>query len=175
MPRSAYLVILGLGVLGLWLWQGESAQEVVRDTDNPSTTDTPEDESDAQRPLTPEERSAYFAAVNRALHERIVVYKGRLRINGSLLGNPMFGVAYVPIPLVSVQCDHIFGVQFRGPGAEGDEVSPASMSLIGFKSQAEDRALQETVMDASDSEDLLDEVCRMVIDELDRLSAEPQR
>ncbi len=174
MPRYAYFVILGLGLLGIWLWQSESIQDAARDTLSPSTTNSPESESEAQRPLTPEERSAYIAAVNRALHERIVVYKGRLRIGGGVFGDPLFGVEYVPIPLVSVECDFL-GVRVRGPGAEGGEVSPASVSLIGFFSPVEDHALQATVMDASDSAELMDEVCRMVIDELDRLSAQPRR
>ncbi len=102
MPRYAYLVILGLGVLGLWLWQSERGQDVVRDTLSPSTTDIPENKSEAKRPLTPEERSAYMAAVNRALREGLVVYKGRLRIGDGAFGS-LFGVDYVPIPLISVR------------------------------------------------------------------------
>ncbi len=174
MPRYAYFVILGLAVLGLLLWQGEGIQDVMRDILSPSTTESPESETEAQRPLTPEERSAYIVAVNRALRERMVVYKGRLRIGGDLLGHPVLGVEYVPIPLISVQCDRFFGVQIKGPGGEGDEVGPASMSLTSLFSGDIDRALHKIVMEASDGQELLDEVCRMVIDELDRPSLQPR-
>ena len=51
--------------------------------------------------------------------------------------------------------------------------SPASMSLTNLFSTDTDRALHETVLDAPDGQEVLDEVCRMVIDELERLSAQP--
>ena len=35
--------------------------------------------------------------------------------------------------------------------------------------------LHATIRNASDGAEVLDEVCRMVIDELDRLSAQPRR
>ena len=47
------------------------------------------------------------------------------------------------------------------------------MSLTNLFSTDTDRALHETVLDAPDGQEVLDEVCRMVIDELERLSAEP--
>ena len=175
MRRYAYFVILGLGVVAIWLWQSESGQDVARDNLSPSTADSPESEPEAQRPLTPEERSAYIAAVNRALREGLVVYKGRLRLEGR------FGrVEYVPVPLISVGCGGLFDdVEVRAPGGGGeggfgDEyLSPASMSLTNLFSTDIDRALHETVMETSDGAEVLDEVCRMVIDELERLSAEP--
>ena len=173
MPRYAYFVILGLVVLGVLLWQSESVQDVSRDTVSSNTADSPESEPEAERPLTPEERSAYIEIVNRVLRERILVYKGRLRISDDLPENLAFGFEYVPIPLISVRCD-LFGVQIRGPGGEGDEVNPASMTLIGLGmglGMGLDPALQMTVIKSSDRLELLDEVCRMVIDELDRLSS----
>ncbi len=174
MPRYAYFVILGLGVLGLWLWQSESVQDVARDILSASTTDSLESESEAQRPLTPEERSAYIAAISRALRERIVVYNGRLRMGSG--SSWLFGIEYVPIPLISVRCNSLFGggLEIRGPGGDGEGVSPASMSLSDFLS-ADQLRLHRTVRNASDGAEVLDEVCRMVIDELDRLSAQPPR
>ena len=88
------------------------------------------------------------------------------------------GGKYVPVPLISVRCGGLRDdVEVRAPGGEGgfgDEyLSPASMSLTNLFSTDIDRALHETVMEASDGAEVLDEVCRMVIDELERLSAEP--
>ena len=83
------------------------------------------------------------------------------------------GYECVPIPLLSVRCNRYFGVEIRGPGSEGGESNPVSMTLAGPFTDL-DPALQEAVMEASDSEDLLDEVCRMVIDELGRLSSAGQ-
>ena len=84
----------------------------------------------------------------------------------------MFGVECVPIPLISVRCENLFGdVEVRGPGSEG----AASMSLPSLFSTDIDLALHETVMKASNGRELLDEACRMVVDELDRLSAQPRR
>ena len=103
----------------------------------------------------------------------MVVYKGRLRLGGEVYDSPMFGFEYVPIPLISVRCEEFLGVEIRGPGGEGEEIGPASTSLISLFSMDTDGALHQTVLDASDGQEVLDEVCRMVIDELDRLSAEP--
>ena len=102
MRRFSYFVILGLAVYDVWLWQGESIQRMMGDNVSPNTNDGSEGESETQRPLTPEERSDYIAAVNQALREKMVVYKGRLRLYG--FGGPLFGVDYVPIPLISVHC-----------------------------------------------------------------------
>ena len=171
MPRFAYFVVLGLGVLVLWIWQSERGQDMARDTLSPGTTDTPESESEVKRPLTPEERSAYIATVKRALREGLVVYKGRLRMfSDDWRDEPV----YVPIPLISVQCYSYFeGVKLLGPGAEvmGESFStaPPSWRLTKLFSTDIDRALHETVEKASDGTEVLEEVCRMVIDELDRI------
>ena len=47
------------------------------------------------------------------------------------------------------------------------------MTLIGLLSGDEERALQDAVESASNTEEVLDEACRMVIDELDRLLEQP--
>ena len=93
-------------------------------------------------------------------------------------GDLLFEVEWVPIPSVSVRCD-LWGVELRAPGGDGETgdgwVSPSSMSLISLFSTDIDRALHETVREASDGAEVLDEVCRMVINELDRLSAQLSR
>ena len=208
MRRITFIVVLGLVLLGLWLWQG--SQNVARDAllDLKSVAGrlvkseaeriaemTPEELREAQqqsydelrraneleppRPLTPEERAAYITAVNQVLHERIVIYKGRLRLGDERVAD------YVPLPLISVSCDSLPGSDYivlRGPGSLGQtedrrgnyimSLGPVSLNVHDLFTE-EERLLKETVWSSLDAAELHDEVCRMVIDELDHLSAQP--
>lgn len=173
MPRYVFPVILGLAVLGFLYWQNEGVQDLSPDALNAQVAQEAEKEPENLQPLSPKDRQAYLTAVKRAFREEVVVYRGRLRISGGVFGHPFLGVEYVPIPLISVRCDGFFGVEIRGPGGEGETVSAPSMNLIGMFSGDEEQALQDVVKNASNTEEVLEEACRLVIDELDRLIEQP--
>ncbi len=46
------------------------------------------------------------------------------------------------------------------------------MALIGLFDDDDKRSLQQTVDDALDGAEFMDEICRMVVDELERLAAQ---
>ncbi len=58
-------------------------------------------------------------------------------------------------------------------GRSPDRGDAVVMAFTKGQDNAGWQALHETVLDAPDGQEVLDEVCRMVIDELERLSAEP--
>jgi len=199
---------LGLILLGLWLWQGSRdvarhtlldfksvAGRLVKSEAERIAEMTPDELREAQqksydelrrtneleppRPLTPEERAAYIAAVNQILHERIVIYKGRLRLGDERVAD------YVPLALISVSCNSLPGSNYivlRGPGSLGQtkdqrgnnalRLGPPSLNVHDLFTE-EEKLLNETVWSSLDAAELYDEVCRMVIDELDHLSARP--
>ncbi len=165
MPRYTYVVILAAAVLGFWMWQGENIREGLLDNDD---TATAQPETEIGRALTPAEKSAYADALKMAIHERVTVYKGRVRLSAGLLG----GTVYVPISIISVSCETFFGISLKTPGSEGEEAAPFEMVLVGLFDSDNEEELQETVDDALDGADFMDEMCRMVVDELERLAAQ---
>ena len=166
MSRFAYIVALGFAVFAFWMWQSEDIHEIMFDSD---TTAANQPEAETRQPLTPTEKSAYADAIKTAISEKLEVYKGRLRLSADILG----GTVYVPISLISVSCDTLYGVALKAPGSEGGEAAPVEMALVGDIFDSDDNwSLQATVDDALDGAEFLDEICRMVIDELERLAAQ---
>lgn len=161
MPRYAYMAILAVAVFGFWLWQDENIGEALLDNDD-ITADQPK--AEIRRPLTTAEKTAVAEALKTAIHERVAVYKGRVRLNAGILG----GVAYVPISLISVNCESFFGIALS---SEGNEIAPNEMILVGPFGDGDDEELMEIVDNALDGAEFMDEMCRMVVDELDRLAA----
>ena len=165
MPRYTYVAILAVAVFVFWVWQGENIRGGLLDNDD-TATDQPEAET--RRALTPAEKSAYADAVRTAIREKVAVYKGRVRLSEDILD----GTVYVPIPLISVSCGTFFGVALMAPGSEGEQASPVGMVLVGLFDEDNEGELQETVIDALDGAEFMDEMCRMVVDELERLAAQ---
>lgn len=166
MPRYAYLAILAFGALALWIWQGENIGERWFGSDR-ATADQPEGEDEIRRPLMPAEKSAYANAIKAAIREKVMVYKGRVRLSPGILG----GTVYVPISLISVSCETLFGVALKTPGSESEQAAPVEMVLVGLFDDNEEGDLQATVDDALDGAEFMDEMCQMVVDELERLAA----
>ena len=167
MSRYTYVVILAVAAFVVWVWQGENIRERWFGSDR-ATADQLEGEAETRRPLTLAEKSAYADAIKTAIREKLEVYKGRLRLSAGLLG----GTVYVPISLISVSCEEWFGVVLEAPGSEGEDVAPFGMVLVGLIDEDNEGELQETVIDALDGAEFMDEMCRMVIDELERLAAQ---
>ncbi len=167
MSRYTYVAILAAAAFVVWVWQGENIRERWFGSDR-ATADQPEGEAETRRPLTLAEKSAYADAIKTAIREKLEVYKGRLRLSAGLLG----GTVYVPISLISVSCDTLYGVALKAPGSEGGEAAPVEMALVGDLFDSDDNwSLQESIDDALDGAEFLDEICRMVVDELERLAA----
>ncbi len=165
MPRYTYVAILAVAVFVFWAWQDENIREGLLAHDD-TATDQPEAET--RRALTPAEKSAYADAIKTAIRERVAVYKGRVRLSEGIFG----GTVYVPISLISVSCETYFGVVLKTPGSEGGEAAPFEMVLVGLSDDDNEEELQETVDDALDGAEFMDEMCRMVVDELERLAAQ---
>ena len=53
---------------------------------------------------------------------------------------------------------------------EGEDMIPAGIALVGWRG-ASKHELQERINRAPGGAEFMDEVCRMVVDELERLSA----
>ena len=165
MPRYTYVAMLAVAVFVFWAWQDENIREGLLAHDD-TATDQPEAET--RRALTPAEKSAYADAIKTAIRERVAVYKGRVRLSEGIFGSTV----YVPISLISVSCETFFGVVLKTPGSEGGEAAPFEMVLVGQFDDDNEEELQETVDDALDGAEFMDEMCRMVVDELERLAAQ---
>ena len=167
MSRYTYVAILAVAAFVVWVWQGENIRERWFGSDR-ATADQPEGEAETRRPLTLAEKSAYADAIKTAIREKLEVYKGRLRLREYLLGDTM----YVPISLISVGCENYYGVTLKAPGSEGEVGAPFQMVLVDQFDDDNEQELHGTIIDALDGAEFLDEMCRMVIDELERLAAQ---
>jgi hypothetical protein len=172
MPRYAYAVILVVGFLALWVLGSPIRGWWQATTESSAPAETPA-EFEPGPPLTPDEKAAYIATVRRALHEKLVIYKGRLRLNSDLYSSFFFDVEYVPVPLVSVRCSTFSGVSLRGPGDAGEGTLLVGLDLLGLDAASEDEEMQERIDSAVDGGEFMDAVCRVVIDELEALSKGP--
>ncbi len=103
-------------------------------------------------------REQWIQALDRAMDERLFLYKGRLRIR--YIKN---GYTYVPLANLQVYCDPWFGIQLTSSDAEG----AASLKLTGDLFGLE---LDRDVKDSTAVGNLMDELCRRVLDRITSLN-----
>ena len=82
--------------------------------------------SDTATVLPPGVREQWFAAFDQAIKERLSVYKGRIRVDGTL-----GYVTYAPISNFRSECSPLLGISLTAARG-GKDTSGVSIRLIGF-------------------------------------------
>ncbi len=103
-------------------------------------------------------REQWIQALDRAMDERLLIYKGRLRIR--YIKN---GYTYVPLANLQVYCDPWFGIQLTSSDAE----LAATLKLTGDLFGPE---IESSVKESPAAGNLMDELCRRVLDRIASLN-----
>jgi len=110
-------------------------------------------------------REQWIQALDRAMDERLFLYKGRLRIPNDLSN----GYTYVLLSNLQIECDTDSGVWLTSP--DGEE-GIALLDTYGFGGPTtfEWPELERDVKDSPAAGNLMDELCRRVLDRITSLN-----
>ncbi len=114
-------------------------------------------------------REQWIQALDRAMDERLFLYKGRLRIPNGLTN----GYTYVLLSNLQIECDTDFGVWLTSPDAEEGIALLDPLRLADHARLVDDPFRPELERDVKDSPaagNLMDELCRRVLDRITSLN-----
>ena len=125
--------------------------------------------SDTATVLPPGVRQQWFAALDQAMKERLLIYKGRVRIQ-ELFGG---GVTYAPITALHAECSPLVGISLIAP--RGGEDVESSINLVGAWGAAIGQGVSPPELGVGGSSpaalSLMDALCRHLVDRLEAMIA----